>query len=114
MSQKDLDNIHANMIAEIEQHNGRIDKIYFCIDTDRENSTHRKPATGMGLQAKEEFPEIDFKKSIMVGNNSSDMKFGRNLGMKTVFIDDKKKYDGRLTEEMDLIFDNLLEFAEAL
>ena len=114
MSQKDLDNIHANMIAEIEQHNGRIDKIYFCTDTDRENSTHRKPATGMGLQAQQEFPDIDFKKSIMVGNNSSDMKFGRNLGMKTVFIDDKKKYDGRLTEEMDLIFDNLLEFAESL
>ena len=42
------------------------------------------------------------------------MKFGRNLNMHTVFIDDKKKYDGRLTDEMDLIFDNLLEFAQVL
>jgi histidinol-phosphate phosphatase family protein len=114
MSQKDLDNIHLNMIAEIESVQGRIDKIYFCTDTDRLNSTHRKPAIGMGLQAKEDFPEIDFSKSIMVGNNTSDMQFGRKLNMHTVFIDDKKNYNKNPTPEMDLLFDNLFEFAKFL
>ncbi len=112
MTENDLQIIHKNMLSEIKQHGGRIDKIYFCTDTNRENSTHRKPATGMGLQAKQDFQEIDFSRSIMVGNNLSDMHFGKNLGMKNVFIDDKKKYNHTPTAEMDLIFDDLLQFAE--
>jgi histidinol-phosphate phosphatase family protein len=112
MSQQNLDEIHQNMVAEIIANNGRIDKIYFSTDTDKINSTHRKPATGMGLQAKQDFDEIDFKCSIMVGNNISDMQFGRNLGMHTIFIDDRKEYNNQPTDEMDLIFNNLLEMAE--
>ncbi len=114
MTEDDLHHIHQNMLAKIEQHGGRIDKIYFCTDTNRENSTHRKPATGMGLQAQQDFPAIDFSRSIMVGNNLSDMHFGKNLGMKNVFINDKRKYNHTPTAEMDLIFDDLLQFAEMI
>ncbi|MFM2047563.1 MAG: hypothetical protein RI955_109 [Bacteroidota bacterium] len=111
MSIDDLNEIHTNMLSEIEKHNGRIDKIYFCTDTNKETSTHRKPASGMGLQAKQDFDEIDFSKSIMVGNNISDMQFGRGLGMYTIFIDDRKEYNNQPTKEMDLIFNDLLEMA---
>jgi histidinol phosphatase-like enzyme len=65
----------------------------------------------MGLQAKQDFDEIDFSKSIMVGNNISDMQFGRGLGMYTIFIDDRKEYNNQPTKEMDLIFNDLLEMA---
>ena len=111
MSQNDLDEIHQNMVAEIELNEGRIDEIYFCTDTDRENSTHRKPSTGMGLQAKADYQTIDFSKSIMIGNNISDMQFAENLGMYKFFIDDKKKYNKTPTDKMDFIFDDLLEAA---
>ena len=40
----------------------------------------------MALQAAEDFPDIDLERSIMVGNNISDMKFGRNAGMHTVYL----------------------------
>jgi histidinol phosphatase-like enzyme len=40
----------------------------------------------MALRAKKDFHDIDFKKSIMVGNSPSDMKFGKNAGMTTVLI----------------------------
>lgn len=40
----------------------------------------------MAFQAKEMFPSIDFGKSLMVGNNLSDMEFGRNAGMFTAFV----------------------------
>jgi histidinol-phosphate phosphatase family protein len=112
MTQQNLDEIHQNMLAEITANNGRIDKIYFSTDTDKINSTNRKPATGMGLQAKQDFNEIDFSCSIMVGNNISDMQFGRNLGMYTIFIDDRKEYHNQTTDEMDLIFNNLLEMSK--
>jgi D-glycero-D-manno-heptose 1,7-bisphosphate phosphatase len=40
----------------------------------------------MALEAKIDFPEIDFSKSIMVGDTDSDILFGENLGMKTARI----------------------------
>ena len=85
MSLSDLNGIHAYMQKEISSSGGRIDKIYFAIDMDND-SPMRKPQTGMALQAKKDFPQIDFAKSIMVGNRISDMEFGRNAGMATVFL----------------------------
>ncbi len=114
MSIENLEEIHQNMLKEVQQAGGRIDRIYFSTDTDKQNSKTRKPATGMALQAKLDFPKIDFSKSIMVGNNISDMLFGRAMGMTTVFIDDRQEYHGNITSEMDFIFNNLGELALAI
>ena len=70
---------------KLKHHGGRIDNIYYCTDID-DDSPNRKPQPGMGLQAQKDFPQIDFRKSIMVGNKLTDMQFGRMLGSKTVFI----------------------------
>ena len=40
----------------------------------------------MALKAKKEFPDINFEKSIMVGDSLSDIEFGKNAGMVTVYI----------------------------
>ena len=69
----------------MRQESGKIDRIYFCMDAD-ESSPCRKPNPGMAFQAATDFPEIDLKKSLMVGNNMSDMFFGKNAGMKTVYL----------------------------
>ena len=76
----ELHRIHANMTSAIEKAGGHIDKIYFCPDVE-DNSACRKPNSGMALQAKKDFPEINFSKSIMIGNNISDMHFGHNAGI---------------------------------
>ena len=39
------------------------------------------------------------------------MQFGRALGMVTVFIDEKEKYNEEKTSEMDYLFSTLAEFA---
>lgn len=85
MTKDELMCIHEKMIYEIEIHGGRIDKIYCCVDT-REDSPNRKPNIGMALQARIDFPDIDFKKSIMIGDEVSDMDFGNILGMKSILI----------------------------
>jgi D-glycero-D-manno-heptose 1,7-bisphosphate phosphatase len=113
MSVEDLNTIHSNMISEIENEGGRIDRIYYCPDLE-DNSPNRKPNAGMAFQAKEHFPSIDFSKSIIVGNKPSDMKFGRNAGIHTVFVattNPEVEYPNPL---IDLRFDNLLAFAQAL
>lgn len=85
MSLDALKDINIRMTAAIHENGGRLDKIYAC--TALEDSDHnRKPNTGMALQAKEDYPEIDFRKSVMIGNTLSDMEFGKKMGMHTIFI----------------------------
>jgi len=102
--------IHENMIQEIQKNGGRIDRVYFCSDIDSE-SAFRKPNSGMALQAKADFPKIDFNKSIMVGNNLSDMRFGKRLEMHTVFITSTHPEMDNTHPDIDMIFPDLSSFA---
>ena len=113
MTEAALQLIHQNMKSEIEKVGGRIDEIFYCTDLDN-NAFNRKPQPGMALQAKEKFPTIDFSKSIMVGNRTSDMEFGRNAKMHTVFLATTHPETAFPNNLMDYRFNHLLEFAEAL
>lgn len=112
MSEADLTNIHGNMLLAVEGAKGRIDKTYYCTDLS-DDSPNRKPNAGMATQAKADFPEIDFSKSIIVGNRLSDMGFGRNAGIYTVFVATTHPDTPFPNEQTDLRFNNLLEFAKA-
>jgi len=81
MTEKDLILIHKKMLKSIKAKSGRIDNIYYCIDI-LDSSEFRKPNIGMALKAKTDFPSIDFRKSVMVGDSETDMIFGKTLGMK--------------------------------
>ncbi len=107
---EDLELIHKNMLYEITYLGGRIDKVYFSPYLNSLNHPTRKPGIGMALQAQKDFPDIDFSKSIIVGDSLSDMEFGRNAGMKTVFISEEKKKD----ERIDMQFNSLIEFVNNL
>lgn len=110
---EDVKLIHKNMSAEIGKACGRIDAVYFCPDLD-EASPDRKPNTGMGLKAVQDFPDIDFSKTIMVGNTISDMQFGRNLGIKTVFLPTTRPEVDITDSRIDAVYDSLFSFARAL
>lgn len=112
MSHEQLQAIHHYMKSQIETSGGRIDAIYYAPYLKSDNHPMRKPNIGMGLQAKREFPNVDFKKSIMAGDSISDMQFGKRLGMTTIFIspDLNKCRDNH--EIIDYRFDSLQEFAQ--
>ena len=86
MSHQDLSRVHESLIEQIKYYGGSIDEIYYCPDLAYEDSPNRKPNPGMGFQAKKDFPEINFRKSIMVGDSESDIQFGSSLRMFTVRI----------------------------
>jgi len=113
MRLEDLQAIHQYMSSEIEVAGGSIDKIYFCSDLS-DDSPYRKPNPGMAFQAQQDFPDIDLSKSIMVGNRPSDMKFGRNAGMHTVFVATTHPEVAFPHPDIDLRFPDLPAFAEAL
>jgi histidinol-phosphate phosphatase family protein len=86
MSRESLNMIDHNMKQAIRDAGGRIDASYYSPYLSSENHPDRKPGTGMGLKAKADFPEIDFSRSVMIGDSPSDMEFGERLGMITVMI----------------------------
>lgn len=112
-TQEDFDTLTNSMIKEIVNNGGRIDRVYMCPNLKSDNSPMRKPQVGMGLKAKEDFPEVDFAKSVMVGDSNSDMLFGKGLGMYNVFIDNHtgEEYDRSIVNEK---YDSLFSFAEDL
>jgi len=113
MTEEALQSIHLEMQREVEIVNGKIDKIYYCTEKD-DKCFNRKPNPGMALQAREDFPDIDFSKTIMVGNKPSDMKFGRAAGVYTVFVRTTNPDQSYPHPDIDLVFPSLQEFASAL
>jgi D-glycero-D-manno-heptose 1,7-bisphosphate phosphatase len=113
MSSNDLIYIHENMKNQIIAAGGKIDQIYACTAIHDEDS-NRKPNIGMGLQAKEDFESVDFKKSVMVGNNLSDMLFGKRLQMKTVFISSTNPAFDLPHDLIDEQYDSLAEWTEKI
>ncbi|PUZ27085.1 D-glycero-D-manno-heptose 1,7-bisphosphate phosphatase/D-glycero-alpha-D-manno-heptose 1-phosphate guanylyltransferase [Chitinophaga costaii] len=108
-----LQDIHQRMQQAILPSGGRIDRIYHCPDLDA-HSPCRKPQPGMALQAQHDFPEINFSRSIMVGNTGSDMQFGKQLGMYTVFIPSTQPHLLFPHPLQDARYDSLLHFAKAI
>jgi histidinol-phosphate phosphatase family protein len=111
---KNLEIIHKNLIEEVAAKGGKIDKIYYCADMENVSS-NRKPNPGMGLKAKEEFPEIDFLKSVMIGNTITDMEFGRNLDIAiNIFLPTTNPLLGVKHPMIDAVFPDLLSVSRAL
>jgi D-glycero-D-manno-heptose 1,7-bisphosphate phosphatase len=105
---EDVKTIHQNMVKDIEAVGGKIDAVYFCPDLE---SPNRKPNPGMGLQAAKDFTDIDLSKAIMVGNTLSDMHFGRNLGIKNIFLTTTRPGVNTSDESIDAVYPSLISFA---
>lgn len=110
MSKEALEEIHRQLKKEIHQAGGRLDAIYYCPDLASKSNNCRKPGIAMALQAKKDFPEIEFSKSIMVGDSESDMQFGKNAGMYTVFVGEPDQH----AAHQDVCVGNLFEFSKLI
>lgn len=112
MTENDLVSIHEFMLQHIRKAGGRIDKIYYCTSIDNDHP-QRKPNPGMALQAMKDHPMISKQHSIMVGNNLSDMQFGRNAGMHTVLLTTTGTRVELPHPLVDSVFGSLAAFAAA-
>ena len=113
MTLDDLLDIHTKMNNDIEEAGGRIDGIYFCTAMDPKDPD-RKPNPGMAYQVLADYPELDFSKSIMVGNKPSDMLFGKNAGMYAVFLATTHPETTFPHPDIDSRYNSLIEFAKRL
>ena len=112
-SEEDLQAIHSHMMSEIEAKGGKIDHIYYCPDL-RDSAINRKPNIGMGFQAQRDYPEVDFAKSIFVGNSKSDIEFANKLGMLSVLVGDKYKEEHIIYKIINVYCENLSKFVDII
>lgn len=114
MTKDDLDAIHTMFLNKVSECGGRIDKIYFCPDLASACSFNRKPNIGMALQAKKDFANIRFNRSLMVGDSLSDMKFGKHAGMTTVLVGNDYDVPRKYPHLVDYCYSTLHEFAKSI
>ena len=109
MKIEDVEEVHRFMIQQVEDNDAKIDKVYFCPQLKSVPDNYRKPSPKMAYFAQSDFPDIDLSKSIMIGDMNSDVEFGRNVGMKTIFVGDNE-----LKITPDDRFETLYDFAKTL
>jgi histidinol-phosphate phosphatase family protein len=113
MTVEQLKAVDSKMKAEIILAGGWIDGSYYSPHLEEDAHPDRKPGTGMGLKAKADFPEIEFSKSVMAGDTSSDIAFGKNLGMLTVFIGENQTEEDK-SSKAEYNFGSLFDFAKTI
>ena len=108
LTEKQLTHIHQFMMQKVVEAGGCIDSVYYCGDLAGQNNNCRKPSPTLAYRAKQDYPGIDFNKSVVVGDAISDVAFGQNLGMKTILIGERLGYpDPEQKYEPDFILPDL-------
>lgn len=111
MTHERLEEIHQKMLALFQRNQIFIDQIYYCPELAIYDPPCRKPNPGMAVQAQNDFPDIDFSKSLMVGDGLSDMHFGKRLNMKTVWLRHDVDEPKPLTNDYDFALNSLSELS---
>ena len=108
MSERNLSEVHRYMSQELkEKIDFEFDAIYAATNLKGAENDRRKPNHAMAMEAKEAYPDINFQKSIMIGDTDSDLKFGTNLGMKTILVNSSEV----VNEKPHVAVDRLKDFA---
>ncbi len=85
LSHESLADIHRRMADQLGLQKAFIDAVYYC-PHDEGACNCRKPEPGLLERAHDEFREIDFSKSYMIGDSYRDIEVGKRMGCYTVFI----------------------------
>lgn len=103
MTRQDVEDIHVRMSHELEKSGARIDAIYYC-PHEKGACDCRKPDTGLFMMANRDFPEMSFAGSYLIGDSLSDMKAGRKLSCRCIFVGEASK-DTEPFQQADSLYD---------
>ncbi len=119
-----FEGIRSKMNKELSNYGAFFDSEYYCFHhPDAKNLKYRsicecrKPKPGMLFKAKEEL-DIDLENSWMVGDSLTDIKAGKSVGCRTIFIGTMKCDLCRLMQkeniEPDFIVPSLIEVPDII
>jgi len=123
LSTQDVDKIHDYMFKLLGDAGcPSIDALYYSTSSLKDDM-YAKPNTGMFERCEKEFPQIKFKKGFYVGDKLSDLKAAAKVGARPVLVrtgygleteKELNKFTYKKLKKQTYVFDNLLEFAQAL
>ncbi|QQS28208.1 MAG: HAD-IIIA family hydrolase [Sphingobacteriales bacterium] len=114
VTHQEVQMLFAHIQKSVSDLNGKIDAFYYCPHLAAVKCLCRKPGIGMALQAKIDFPDIDFKKSVIIGDRETDMIFGKKVGMKTVLVNNNELLTPPKNEVADIVCKDLCDFTQIL
>jgi D-glycero-D-manno-heptose 1,7-bisphosphate phosphatase len=113
----DVEAIHAELQRALARERAHIDGFFICPHDEGECNC-RKPLPGLFEQAVAQFPEITAAASVMIGDSLVDIKFGKNLGMTTIYVESesqpRRPDDEEAARRADWCFNSLPRAVEAL
>lgn len=111
MSDVDLENVHLKLYKAMKKNNVNWFDVAFYAPYLKTNvHSWRKPQNGMLLKAKTYFSDIDWRKSIMVGDSPGDMLLADSLGLTKVRIENPQfTFDNQ-----DFSFASIRAFVQSL
>lgn len=123
MTPQDVDSIHDYMFKLLgEAGCPSVDALYYST-TNLKDDIYAKPNIGMFQRCEKENPQIKFKQGFYVGDKLTDLKAAVKAGARPVLVrtghglETEKtlnKFTYQKLKKQTYIFDNLLEFAQAL
>ncbi len=113
-SKQDFYAVNREMLKAFSEYGIFVDKIYFCPHSKSDGCDCRKPGQAFVKRSVEEL-NIDLKKSVMIGDKTSDIEFGKIAGMKTILMNRGfKGEDGEFSTPADYTVATLLKAAELI
>ena len=80
-----LNEITNNMLKELKKEGVEVQRIYYCLHGKEANCECRKPKTGLFQKAAQDV-SFEPSKTFFIGDKASDIKAGRNFGLRTIFV----------------------------
>jgi D-glycero-D-manno-heptose 1,7-bisphosphate phosphatase len=80
-----VEEFNIKLLADLAAKNSPLDAIYFCPHGPDDDCDCRKPKSGLFDLARLEH-NINFSQSWMIGDKSSDIMAGKNIGAKTILV----------------------------
>jgi len=115
-ARRTLEAITRKMLSEIENSEGKIDKVYYCTHRKDARCSCRKPKPGLLKKAAKEF-KFSLKNSYFIGDTIRDCITANNAGCKSILVfSGKEKLSNKRNWEAkpDLVFKNLKSAASFL
>jgi D-glycero-D-manno-heptose 1,7-bisphosphate phosphatase len=88
MSLSDVLEVHAALASRLRRFGAKVDKFYICPHAD-DSCGCRKPAPGLFFQARSDYPGLDLKRSVMIGDRESDVEAGLAAGVRAIRLGPK-------------------------
>lgn len=107
---EDVYKIHKRMLKELDIKDSKIN-IYLCPHRIKDNCECRKPKTGLFINAKNNDHDIEFDRSIMIGDSATDILSAKKLNITSVYLTNGLPPEIISTTNCDYIYQNLYEYS---